>query len=65
MLEPHEKRSVTERDFRLPEFKDANPADYEFRDDGKIVRRTVGKWRSGKLRASSNLMAEMAMKSMK
>ncbi len=33
-------REVTERDFRMPEFRDANPADYEFRrDDGKLVRK--------------------------
>lgn len=30
---------VTERDFRMPQFRDADPADYEFRDDGKIVRK--------------------------
>ena len=30
---------VTELDFRLPEFRDANPNDYEFRRDGKIVRK--------------------------
>lgn len=33
------KRPVTERDFRMPEFADANPAEYEFRADGKIVRK--------------------------
>lgn len=33
------KRAVTERDFRAPEFRDADPADYEFRDDGKIARK--------------------------
>lgn len=32
-------REVTERDFRRPEFMDAKPADYEFRADGKIVRK--------------------------
>lgn len=32
-------REVTERDFRAPEFRDADPADYEFRADGKIVRK--------------------------
>lgn len=30
---------VTEKDFRKPEFIDAQPADYEFRKDGKIVRK--------------------------
>ena len=32
-------RQVTERDFRLPEFYDADPKDYEFRGDGKVVRK--------------------------
>lgn len=32
-------RTVNERDFRMPEFIDANPEDYEFRADGKIVRK--------------------------
>lgn len=39
------KRKVTEQDFRLPEFRDANPDDYEFRDDGKIVRKD--RWKTG------------------
>lgn len=30
---------VTEKDFRMPEFLDARPEDYEFRDDGAIVRK--------------------------
>ena len=30
-------REVTERDFRMPEFRDAKPEDYEFRANGKIV----------------------------
>lgn len=30
---------VTERDFRLPEFRDAKPEDYERRADGRIVRK--------------------------
>lgn len=38
-------RKVTERDFRMPEFMDANPDDYEFRADGKIVRKD--RWESG------------------
>jgi hypothetical protein len=33
------QRAVTERDFRMPEFRNANPEDYEFRADGKIVRK--------------------------
>jgi len=32
-------RPVTERDFRKYEFYDAKPEDYEFREDGKIVRK--------------------------
>lgn len=32
-------REVIERDFRRPEFYDAKPEDYEFRDDGAIVRK--------------------------
>lgn len=32
-------RTVNERDFRMPEFVDAKPEDYEFRADGKIVRK--------------------------
>lgn len=32
-------RDVTERDFRRPEFRDADPADYEFRDDGASTAR--------------------------
>ena len=32
-------REVTERDFRMPEFRDAKTEDYEFRADGKIVRK--------------------------
>lgn len=32
-------RAVTERDFRMQQFRDADPADYEMRDDGRIVRR--------------------------
>ena len=38
-------RPVTERDFRMPEFRDANPEDYEFRDDGKVVRKD--RWETG------------------
>lgn len=38
-------REVTERDFRAPEFRDADPKDYEFRADGKIVRKD--RWETG------------------
>lgn len=39
---------VTERDFRLPEFYDADPKDYERRPDGKIVRKD--RWETGIIR---------------
>ena len=45
------KRKVTESDFRLPEFREANPDDYEFRDDGKIVRKD--RWKTGMTNISS------------
>lgn len=32
-------RAVTEEDFRLPEFRGKDPKDYEFRPDGKVVRK--------------------------
>jgi len=32
-------RPVTEQDFRMPQFRDAKPEDYERRDDGFIVRK--------------------------
>ena len=32
-------RQVTEQDFRMPEFRDAKVEDYEFRGDGKLVRK--------------------------
>lgn len=38
-------RKVTERDFRQPEFLDADPEDFEFRSDGKIVRKD--RWEAG------------------
>lgn len=44
-------RTVNERDFRMPEFQDADPKDYEFRDDGKIVRKD--RWENGMRRIAS------------
>ena len=38
-------RAVTERDFRLPEFRNANVEDYEIRGDGKVVRKD--RWETG------------------
>jgi len=32
-------RAVTEQDFRLPQYRDAKVEDYEFRGDGKLVRK--------------------------
>lgn len=32
-------RIVTEVDFRLPQYRDAKPEDYEFRSDGQLVRK--------------------------
>lgn len=32
-------RAVTERDIRMPEFRDARLEDLEFRADGKVVRK--------------------------
>jgi hypothetical protein len=33
------KREVTEADFRMAHYRDAKPEDYEFRDDGVLVRK--------------------------
>lgn len=38
-------REVTEEDFRMPEFRGARVEDYEFRDDGKLVRKD--RWEMG------------------
>ncbi len=38
-------RIVTEKDFRKDEFMNANPEDYEFMDDGRIVRKD--RWEMG------------------
>ena len=38
-------RIVTEKDFRKDEFINANPEDYEFREDGEIVRKD--RWEMG------------------
>lgn len=37
-------RVVTELDFRMPELRDAKVEDYEFREDGKLVRKD--RWKS-------------------
>ena len=38
-------REVTERDIRMPEFRDAKLEELEFRDDGKVVRKD--RWETG------------------
>ncbi len=38
-------RTVTEQDFRLPEFRNAKVEDYEIRSDGKVVRKD--RWEDG------------------
>lgn len=47
------KRAVTERDFREPRFRDAVPEDYEFRDDGAVVRKD--RWEMAIRRMASRL----------
>lgn len=46
-------RAVTENDFRKDEFKNKDPDDYEFRNDGKIVRKD--RWEMGIRNISSIL----------
>ena len=46
-------REVTEEDFRMPEFRGAKVEDYEFRKDGKIVRKD--RWERGIYRINEAL----------
>lgn len=46
-------RQVTERDFRMPEFRNADPNDYEFRDDGVLVRKD--RWEMGVVRIAGRI----------
>lgn len=46
-------RMVTEEDFRMPEFRGAKVEDYEFRKDGKIVRKD--RWERGIYRINEAL----------
>jgi hypothetical protein len=39
------KREVNELDFRMPQYRDAKVEDYEFRDDGVLVRKD--RWERG------------------
>lgn len=52
-------RKVTEADFRMPEYKDAKPEDYEFRhdDDNKPVRKD--RWERGIKKIASILEFNM------
>ena len=47
-------RKVTLDDFIMPEFRGQNPDDYEFRGDGKIVRKD--RWENGIHRIHTVLM---------
>jgi len=46
-------RQVTEQDFRRPEFRNEKVEDYEFRDDGALVRKD--RWTTG-MQIISSLM---------
>jgi hypothetical protein len=46
-------REVMESDFRKPEFVGKDPKDYEFRDDGAIVRKD--RWMTGMCNIASIL----------
>ncbi|OAI85005.1 hypothetical protein [Pseudomonas putida] len=48
-------REVTELDFRKPEFRNAKVEDYEFREDGALVRKD--RWQTGMWRVASLLGA--------
>lgn len=45
MTDRSANRKVTERDLRLPEFRNADIDDLEFREDGKVVRKD--RWETG------------------
>ena len=47
------QRKVTEKDFRKDEYKDAEIEDYEFREDGKLVRKD--RWETGIRRIATTL----------
>lgn len=53
------ERRVTLEDFIMPEFRGKNPDDYEFRDDGKIVRKD--RWENGIHRIHTMLMSAGVM----
>lgn len=51
-------RKVTVDDFIMPEYRGKNPEDYEFREDGKIVRKD--RWKSG-IHKIHNILMEMGV----
>lgn len=51
-------RKVTFDDFIMPEYRGKNPEDYEFREDGKIVRKD--RWESG-IHKIHNILMEMGV----
>ncbi len=51
-------RPVTERDFRLPEFRDASPRDYEFNEHGELVRKD--RWEQALKTAARHLEVDVA-----
>jgi hypothetical protein len=51
-------RTVTERDLRKPEFADANVEDYEFREDGAVVRKD--RWMTGMRNVASIVVGARA-----
>lgn len=51
-------RKVTVDDFIMPEYRGKNPEDYEFREDGKIVRKD--RWESG-IHKIHNILMEMGV----
>lgn len=53
-------RKVTLDDFIIPEYRGKNPEDYEFRHDGKIVRKD--RWENGIHKIHTMLVEAGAMK---
>lgn len=53
-------RKVTLDDFIIPEYRGKNPEDYEFRHDGKIVRKD--RWETGIHKIHTMLVEAGAMK---
>lgn len=49
-------RQVTERDLRAPDLRDADPKDYEFREDGAVVRKD--RWERGMRAIASTVIGD-------